>query len=145
MSHSEPTTDEGDGRSNFALPNLQGNVPVDVGQGTGLSQYDVGQQGGEASVTLLDTQNPSHNHLVNARDFDANSSTPAGSVYAKGTYTATTNSVPLNLYTPTPPAQGLTLKPQTIGLAGGNQPHNNLMPSLALNFCINVNGQYPQR
>jgi microcystin-dependent protein len=135
----------GDGRTSFALPNLQGNVPVDFGQGAGLSQYDIGEQGGSRTVTLLDTQNPSHNHLVNARDFDANSSTPAGNVYAKASYATGTTSSVLNVYTTTAPAQGLTLKPQTIGFAGGNVPHNNLMPTLTLNFCIAMYGIFPQR
>lgn len=134
----------GNGTSTFQLPNLQGNVPLDAGQGQGLSLYQVGEQGGSPTVTLLDTENPIHNHQVNARDFEATSPDPAGNVYARGGYVTGNNTVPLNMYTPTAP-QNFTLNPLTIGVAGGSQPHNNLMPSLALNFCIAIQGIFPAR
>jgi microcystin-dependent protein len=136
----------GDGKSNFALPNLQGNVPVDAGQGTGLSQYEVGEQGGSQTVTLLDTENPSHNHLVNASGGNASSVDPSGNVYAKGLYElSVTNKGPVNLYTTTAPSPTLTLKPTAIGVAGGGQAHNNMMPYLTLNFCIAMQGIFPAR
>jgi microcystin-dependent protein len=133
----------GDGRSTFQLPNLQGNVPVNAGQGQGLSLYSVGEQGGSPTVTLLDTENPAHNHIVNVRDVEATSPDPAGNVYAKGGYAVGNNTVPLNMYTTTAPPAGFALNPLTIGIAGGSQPHNNVMPSLALNFCIAMQGMFP--
>jgi microcystin-dependent protein len=135
----------GDGRSNFALPNLQGNVPVAAGQGSGLSLYNIGEEGGSQNVTLLDTQNPSHNHLVNASGKNANSLDPSGNVYAKGLYEVSQNNKgPVNTYTTTAPG-ATALNPAAIGVAGGNQPHNNMMPYLTLNFCIALQGIFPPR
>jgi microcystin-dependent protein len=135
----------GDGRTTFQLPNLQGNVPVDAGQGAGLSLYDVGEQGGSQTVTLLDTENPVHNHLVNASGKNATSTNPSGNVYAKGLYEVSpTDKRAVNLYTTTAPGT-TTLKPTAIGLAGGGQAHNNMMPYLTLNFCIAMQGIFPAR
>src|SRR5580658_9336370 len=119
----------GNGTSTFQLPNLQGNVPVDAGQGQGLSLYEVGEQGGSANVTLLDTENPMHNHLVNASGATATSLDPSGNVYARGIYElSATKKGPIDLYTTTAP--GPNLKSTALGSAGGNQPHNNMMPYL---------------
>ncbi len=134
----------GDGRSNFQLPNLQGRVPVDAGQGAGLSPYDVGEEGGNQTVTLLDTQNPSHNHLVNASGSNGTATDPSGNVYARGHYDNNGSKGAVDLYTQTAPGP-TTLKPTAIGVTGGGQPHNNMMPYLTLNFCIAMQGIFPPR
>jgi microcystin-dependent protein len=135
----------GNGTSNFALPNLQGRVPVDVGNGPGLSPYNIGQTGGTPTVTLLDSENPSHNHLINASSSNAaTTADPSGNLYAKGHYIADpTHKGAVDLYTTTTPA--VTLKPTALGVVGGGQPHNNMMPYLTLNFCIALQGIFPPR
>src|ERR1700744_2566780 len=75
------TTYGGNGTSNFALPNLQGMTPMQAGQGPGLSRRDLGETGGEESVTLLTTEMPSHSHIVTADTGTANSGDPTGNIY----------------------------------------------------------------
>src|SRR6202167_2286319 len=74
----------GDGKSNFALPNMQGNVPLFFGQGPGLSLYDEGQTGGSDTVTLLDSEMPSHNHTLQAITAAGSTAQPNGNVLAEG-------------------------------------------------------------
>jgi microcystin-dependent protein len=129
----------GDGKSTFGLPNLQGNVPMHVGQsqGPGLSTHDVGETGGSETVTLLTSEVPTHGHSLNADGIDAadtNVPSPNAS-YAQSTggflYQSTANA---------------TLAPQALpSYPGGNLPHNNLMPYLTLNFCIALQGVFPPR
>jgi microcystin-dependent protein len=128
------TTYGGDGKSNFALPNMQGNIPLHPGQGPGLSLYDLGQTGGSDTVTLLDSEMPSHNHIITTDGSDIpDSLSPSGAALAAvNMYSAAT--------TPIVPLSDSTLAP-----AGGDQPHNNLMPYLTLNFCIALQGVYPPR
>jgi microcystin-dependent protein len=129
----------GDGKSNFALPNLQGAAPMHCGQSPGTSLYNLGQSGGQASVTLLSSQAPAHTHALQASARDADLDSP-------GPQNALARSTPGHIYkqpagaaTPQPLANG-TLSP-----AGGNLPHNNLMPYLTLNFCIALQGIFPAR
>ena len=132
------TTYGGDGKSNFALPNMQGNAPMHPGQGPGLSLHDLGETGGSDTVTLLESEIPSHSHSVMATPIASLISTPGPSVNpgkAAGTpcYTNQTTS-------------GLApLSDNAVAPAGGDQPHNNLMPYLTLNFCIALQGVYPPR
>jgi microcystin-dependent protein len=137
------TTYGGDGRSTFALPNLEGNVPVGFGQGSGLSLYDLGETAGSQSVTLLDTENSAHNHLLAATDTAGTQPSAANHIYAKGQWLNGTNSGAIEVYAPGQPAA--TLNSLAIGTAGGNQPHNNLMPLLTVNFCIALQGIFPPR
>lgn len=137
------TTYGGDGKSNFALPNLQGSVPLKFGQGPGLSPYSLGQKGGNQTVTLLDSENPSHNHLLVVADTDGSSSDPSGKIFGKGNYVSGTARGQIDLYTETAPA--VTLKSTAVGVVGGNLPHNNMMPYLTLNFCIALRGIFPPR
>jgi len=136
----------GDGKSTFALPNLQGASPIQQGQGPGLSQYFIGQQGGSDTVTLLWTEIPSHNHSFNADPGNATTANPAGGAYSAGQWNVTPNSGNVNIYyvggSNPPSAQ---LNPNAIGPNPGGQPHNNMMPYLTLNFCIALQGIYPQR
>ena len=78
------TTYGGDGKSNFALPDMQGNAPMHPGQGPGLSLHDLGETGGTETVTLLESEIPSHSHSLNAANLPANSKTPAGNSIARG-------------------------------------------------------------
>jgi microcystin-dependent protein len=131
------TTYGGDGKSNFALPNMQGNVPMNFGQLQGGSLYDLGQTGGSQYVTLLQSEVPSHNHGVQSvpGNFAGNSNVVGGNSYAK--------SAQGNAYTT--PANFVTMNVQEVSFVGNNQPHNNMMPYITLNFCIALQGVYPPR
>jgi microcystin-dependent protein len=131
------TTYGGDGRSNFALPDMQGSAPMHPGQGPGLSLHDLGETGGSDTVILLESEIPSHSHgvLSVAPNFGASSDVPTSNAFAKASQGS-----------PYAPAANLvTLSDQTIAPSGGGQPHNNLMPYLTLNFCIALQGVYPPR
>ena len=131
------TTYGGDGRSNFALPNMQGNAPMHPGQGPGLSLHDLGETGGSDTVTLLESEIPSHSHTVQSvpGNLPANVDVPTSNSFGKAAQG--------NAYL-APPAQ-VQLSSQTIAPAGGDQPHNNLQPYLTLNFCIAMQGVFPPR
>jgi len=138
------TTYGGDGRSTFGLPDLQGNAPMQPGQGPGLSLHDLGEMSGSDTVTLLDTENPSHSHLLAGDTANANSASPAGNVYKFGRFFVSPNPAgPVAPYSTQAP--DTSLNPAAIGIAGGSQPHNNLMPYLTLNFCIALQGIFPAR
>jgi microcystin-dependent protein len=127
----------GDGKSTFALPNMQGSSPIGAGQGPGLSDYFVGQEGGSSSVTLISSEMPAHNHTVRAAAF------PASATLAN-TGHAIARSAGGSAYAPAATAQAV-MAPQAIQVAGGTQPHNNMMPYLALNFVIALQGVFPPR
>jgi microcystin-dependent protein len=131
------TTYGGDGKSTFALPNLQGCAPMQPGQGPGLSLYDLGETGGSDTVTLLQTEMPSHTHALMASSQRGVDATPGGENLA--------HSVGASLYQSNTSANMVSLNPVAVGVAGGSLPHNNLMPYLTLNFCIALNGVFPAR
>jgi microcystin-dependent protein len=136
------TTYGGNGTINFALPDLEGNVPVGAGSGPGLSPYNLGDFGGSQSVTLTDINNPMHNHALQATTVNATDTNPAGKIFAKGRYSnpdGTSGAV--QLYTTAAPTVSQSWR--AIGLTGGGQPHNNMMPTLAVNFCISLDGDFP--
>jgi microcystin-dependent protein len=138
------TTYGGDGKSTFALPNLEGNAPMHPGQGPGLSLHDLGETGGSTSVTLLQTEMPSHNHAFQANAATATNASPANAVYMKGHYNdGQGHQGQVDLYTTIAPTTALN--PAVLSIAGGNQPHNNMQPYLTLNFCIALQGIYPPR
>jgi len=131
------TTYGGDGKSNFALPNLQGNAPMHPGQGPGLSLHDLGEMGGSETVTLLQTELPAHAHAINA-------STQPGEDPTPGSSEALARSIGASLYqTTTSPV--VAMSPNALTSAGGGQPHNNMMPYLTMSFCIALQGVYPPR
>jgi len=132
------TTYGGDGKSNFALPNMQGNSPMHPGQGPGLSLHDLGESSGSDTVTLLESEIPSHSHsLMTQGGAQATSQTPAPNVGLARSRT-------VSIYSST--TTGLVQQSDsTVAPAGGDQPHNNLMPYLTLNFCIALQGVYPPR
>ncbi len=138
------TTYGGNGQSNFALPNLQGSAPLHPGQGPGLSLYDLGQTGGSDTVSLLSSEIPLHNHGVGAQ------TTPLGGVAVPSSSTTLSRPASGNLYfdttAPAAPAPTLvSMDANALASAGGDQPHNNLMPYLTLNFCIALQGVFPPR
>jgi len=138
------TTYGGDGRSNFALPNLQGSAPMFYGQGPGLSQHDIGETGGSPTVTLQQSEMPSHNHSFMANNANATVASPAGAVYMAGHYSDQGKEGQVDLYavTNTP---ATSLNPAALSITGGGGPHNNLQPYLTLNFCIAMQGIFPPR
>jgi len=132
------TTYGGDGRTNFALPNLQGSAPMHPGQGPGLSLHFLGETGGSETVTLLQTEIPLHTHTMRANGGDGIAPSPAGNV-ASGPGADRD----LFWYKDGPP--NALMRADASGIAGGNLPHNNMMPYLTLNFCIALQGVYPPR
>ena len=131
------TTYGGNGKTTFALPNLQGNAPMHPGQGPGLSQHDLGETGGVQTVTLLESEMAIHNHSVAVTTEDGEFKTP-GPNYILG------RSIGAFAYQ-TSNAGLQQMAPQTLAPTGGSQPHNNMMPSLVLNFCIALQGVFPPR
>lgn len=133
------TTYGGDGRSNFALPNLQGSAPMQSGQGPGLSLRDLGETGGEQTVTLLQTEIPSHTHTAQGATA-AGDASPQGNTWGGGALKG--HGVPL--YAPAGSSM-VQMSPSALATTGGNLPHNNLPPYLTLNFCIALQGVFPAR
>ncbi len=135
----------GDGQSNFALPNLQGSVPMHTTQYSGSSpfgDFPIGDQEGEQNHTLLTTEMPAHAHVVNADTGIANSPSASGNVYKSGQLVGSPAPVVAS-YTNVAP--NTSLNAQTVGFAGSSFPHNNMMPYLTLNFCIALQGIFPPR
>jgi microcystin-dependent protein len=130
------TTYGGDGKSTFALPDLQGRAPMHPGQGPGLSLHDLGGSGGTETVTLLQSEIPAHGHGVNGSNGPANLQSPA----ADRVLGRANNNVYLDN-----PANLVSMAPQALSLTGGSQPHNNLQPYLTLNFNIALQGVFPPR
>ena len=130
------TTYGGDGKSTFALPNLQGCAAMHAGQGQGLSLRDLGQIGGTETVTLLQSEMPVHTHSMLA------TSSPSTTTLPDAT-TALGRSVGGSLYGAS--AQLTTMAPQTLPPTGGSLPHNNLQPYLTMNYVIALQGVFPPR
>ena len=130
------TTYGGDGKSNFALPNMQGNAPMHPGQGPGLSLHDLGETGGSDTVSLLESEIPSHSHALMASNQPGEDPQAVGEACAR--------SVGANLYQASN-ANLVSLSDNALAPAGGDQPHNNMQPYLTLNFCIALQGVYPPR
>ncbi len=124
----------GDGKSTFALPDLQGNAPMFYGEGPGLSLYDIGQVSGSSTVTLLESEMPTHNHTLRGTIDDAESSDSNGQALSKATSAVYSASSP-----------NAAMSPNALALAGGDQPHNNMMPYLTFSFCIALQGIFPPR
>jgi microcystin-dependent protein len=131
------TTYGGDGKSNFALPGIEGNAVMQPGQGPGLSLHDLGETGGTETVTLLQSEIPSHSHTLTASQADGGDRSPANEKFAAG-------SGGINMYAP--PSNPLTqLAAEALPPAGGDQPHNNMQPYLTFYFNIALQGVFPPR
>jgi len=128
------TTYGGDGQETFGLPDLQGRLPMHMGSGAGLSPRTIGEKGGVEAVTLTAQQMPTHNHAPQAVSGNGNQSTPQNGVWA---------GVTTSIYTSNPPTTAFNA---TLGgNSGGSQPHENLMPYLAISFIISLFGVFPSQ
>jgi microcystin-dependent protein len=128
----------GDGKSTFALPNLQGSCAMNQGQGSGLSDRFLGETGGSEFVTLIQSEMPSHNHLFNV-------STENGVQGSLTNQVVLGKSVAGTLYQTTVNANLVMMDFQALSVAGGSQPHNNMSPYLTLLYCIAMQGVFPPR
>ena len=125
----------GNGTTNFALPNLQANVPLHVGSGPGLTPRTVGETGGVPQVTLNVTEMPAHTHAANCNSGAGTSYDPANAVSAGDAGGAREYAA----------ASNVTMAANALAATGGGQSHSNLQPYLAMNFCIALQGVYPPR
>lgn len=130
------TTYGGNGQSTFALPDMQDKAPMQPGQGQGLSLRDLGEIGGVESVILLQSEIPVHSHTLRASSDDADLKAPTSTrVLARSIsgFAYNTN------------ASDVSMAFEALAPAGGSLPHNNMQPYLTLNFCIAMQGVFPQR
>ena len=125
----------GDGRTTFALPDLRGRAPLHQGNGPGLGNRNIGQRGGAEQVTLNVTQIPSHTHALEGSSNEATTNAPGGGAVMADTNTA--------LYSAGAP--GSALSGLAVASNGGSQSHPNMMPYLAVNYCIALVGVFPSR
>lgn len=123
----------GDGRTTFALPNLQGHSPMHPGQGPGLSLRDIGETTGTSTVSLISSELPSHTHQARASSDDANSTSPINSAWGLGAVAQYR------------PDNDTSMNANALAPVGGNQPHNNMQPYLTVNFVIALQGIFPPR
>jgi microcystin-dependent protein len=139
------TTYGGNGTSNFALPNLQGCAPMQAGQGPGLTLRDLGETGGEQTVTLLQTEMPAHAHTALASSGSLATS-PAANAWGQGAKLGGALA-----YNPSGTLNGngqnanVQMSPFALSISGGSQPHNNMPPFLGLTFIIALQGVFPAR
>jgi microcystin-dependent protein len=133
------TTYGGDGKSNYALPNLQGCAPMQAGQGPGLSLRPLGETSGEQTVALLQTEMPAHSHSAQGSS-GSDQPSPANNAWASGAKLGGGN-----VYAPSNPPTKVDMHPLATSFAGGNQPHNNMPPFLGLTFIIALQGVFPAR
>lgn len=126
----------GDGRTTFGLPDLRGRVPIHAGTGPGLTNRRLGAKGGQEHVTLTASQMPSHSHAVRGTNNTGESSTAINNVPAQSTT--------IELYAPAT-APDINMAAQAVPNVGGSQSHNNLMPTICINFIIALFGIYPSR
>ena len=130
------TTYGGDGQETFALPDLQGRVPIHSGQGPGISQsYQLGEEGGVESVTLTTNQIPTHNHPLLASSDPGNKLGAENNVLSRAPAVAYTTENDLFE----------ALSPQAVTPQGGSQPHENMQPFLCVSFIISLFGIFPQQ
>lgn len=129
------TTYGGDGVSTFGLPDLRGRIPLHQGvnQATG-THYLIGSRSGTETVTLTESELPSHTHRASAYSQAGNAASPANAFWAQGQ---------VDQYASTAP--NTTMNPDGINNVGGNQPHENVMPFLCISFIISLVGIYPSR
>jgi microcystin-dependent protein len=127
----------GDGKSTFALPNLQGSVALNQGQSSTGTNYLVGESAGSQYVTLIQSEIPLHTHSLMALGVAGNRTNPIDNTVARTSAG--------NVYIPPPGPPIVNMAFNTVVPAGGSQPHNNMMPYLTLTFCIALQGVFPPR
>lgn len=138
------TTYGGDGSTTFALPNLQGQIPMHWGSGPGGFNTTIGQPQGTTSVTLTTNQIPTHTHPATAMEV------PSGGVVERtavpdSTCFLATSQPPNGVYQKTPATVTAAFSPKAISNAGGSQPHENMQPFLVINFCMSLQGIFPSQ
>lgn len=133
----------GNGQTTFALPDLRGRVPINFGQGPGLSNYSIGDIGGTESVTLLTQQMPAHNHLINVNNQAANQTDPTKGIPSLVNDGTGREAKSYPAYSNTSPNG--TMLATAIANAGNNLPHENRQPFLTINFIICLYGIFPSR
>ena len=129
----------GDGKTTFALPNLEGSTPIGQGQGPGLAEYFLGQQGGSEFVTLLDSETPAHTHQVGDYTDDL------ADIQDPGPATTLGSAQGLTPYIAAAGNQNTNLNFASLSIAGASLPHNNMMPYLTVTFMIAMQGVFPPR
>lgn len=129
------TTYGGDGMTNFALPDLRGRAVMHQGTGAGLTPRTINEITGTSTVTLIESEMPSHTHAPQARNI-ANQKVTEGNVWGS------VSPFSPSIYSPTP---NTSMNPQAISPTGGTQSHNNMQPYLGLNFIIALDGVYPSK
>lgn len=134
------TTYGGNGTTTFALPDLRGRVPLHQGQGPGLSDYVMGEASGSETVTLINSQMPMHNHALTANSDAGGASTSTNNFIASPSDPSTGAAAPSFAQ-----STNTVMNPQSIGISGGNQPHQNMQPFLCVNFIIATQGIFPSR
>jgi microcystin-dependent protein len=127
------TTYGGDGQTTFALPDLRGRVPIH--QGSGLSSYSIGENGGVENVTLTVAQVPAHGHSLQASTAAGTQSGPAANMLGAPSTMA--------LYSGNPP--NASLNPASVVATGGGQPHDNFQPYLCVSFILSLFGIFPSQ
>jgi microcystin-dependent protein len=139
------TTYGGDGKSTFGLPNLQGSAPMHPGQGPGLTERFLGETGGEQNLTLLISEIPSHTHTVNADTAFGTTADPTNALYMRGNFDdGNGHTGGVQVYNNGAP--NTQMNPiQALSIVGSSFPHQNMMPSLGVNFCIALQGVFPAR
>jgi microcystin-dependent protein len=131
------TTYGGDGRSSFALPNMQDSAPMSSGQGPGLSLYDLGEPSGSSTITLLTSEIPAHIHALKVSNQQGDVQQPTSAT----SLARPVGALPFSA-SGSPP---VNMAFQALAPIGSSQPHNNMMPYLVVNFCIALSGVYPPR
>jgi microcystin-dependent protein len=130
----------GDGRSTFALPNLQAQAPMHWGQGAGLSARSVGESGGSDTVALLAAEMPTHQHAATAVAASGTTNSPGGAAWAEARFGRAADQIYSNSAT-----GAVAMSPNALATAGGGAPHNNMPPYLGMNFIIALQGIFPPR
>lgn len=131
----------GDGVTTYALPNLQGQIPMHWGHGTSGLNTVIGQGQGQANVTLTVSQMPAHNHTISSADPGNPANRlpgPSSAAYLSGIRNS-------QGYQNPPVTPNANFSPNAITPAGNSQPHDNMQPFLTLNFCIALFGIFPSR
>jgi microcystin-dependent protein len=136
------TTYGGNGQVTFALPDLRGRAPIGTGTGPGLSNFQLGEVGGVENVTLITNQIPAHNHTLNVNDGDATVHKPTTAAVIAAPVDVNGDGVNDYLSTTT---TNTTLSPNSIGITGGNLPHENRVPYLGVSYIICLEGIFPSR
>jgi microcystin-dependent protein len=136
------TTYGGDGQTTFGLPDLRGRVPISMGQSPNTSNYVIGQSGGNERVMLTGPQMPQHSHFVNKTGTGTNNVPSTTALLADEGPQGITQ---VYTYAPYDAANQTALNSSSVGLSGGNQPHENRQPFLVIRYCISLFGIFPSQ